>query len=102
MTFPTFSQMIARYRPGFLSPDPSIVGECRTANWGRMVSRYRSCFTTLFQGLMIFCALILAWLLRFNFLLPDRLLLLSAAPVLIAIRLGVIGRFGLLRGWWRY
>jgi len=51
---------------------------------------------------MIFCALILAWLLRFNFLLPDRLLLLSAAPVLIAIRLGVIGRFGLLRGWWRY
>src|SRR6266700_4076389 len=44
----------------------------------------------------------LAWLLRFNFFLPYRVLLFSAAPVLIVIRLGTISRFGLLHGWWRY
>ena len=102
MTFPTLSQVVARYRPGFPPPASFVVDECREAEWGRMVLRYRSCFIALFQGLVIFCALILAWLLRFNFLLPYRLLLFSAAPVLIAIRLGVIARFELLHGWWRY
>src|SRR5258706_5943109 len=102
MTFPTLSQVVARYRPGFLPPASFVVDECREAEWGRMVLRYRSCFIALFQGLVIFCALILAWLLRFNFLLPYRLLLFSAAPVLIAIRLGAIARSGLLHGWWRY
>src|SRR5712672_18873 len=102
MTFPTFSQMAARYRPDFLSPAPFVAGACREAEWGRLILRYSSCFIALFQGLVIFCALILAWLLRFNFVLPYRLLLFSAAPVLIAIRLGAIARFGLLHGWWRY
>jgi FlaA1/EpsC-like NDP-sugar epimerase len=94
--------MVARYRPGFLSPAPFVAGECREAEWGRLVLRYRSCVLALFQGLVIYSALILAWLLRFNFVLPYRLLLFSAAPVLIAIRLGAIARFGLLHGWWRY
>jgi len=94
--------MVARYRFDFISPAQIVAGEYREAKWGRLVLRYRSCFIALFQGLVIFCALILAWLLRFNFLLPYRLLLFSAAPVLIAIRLGAIARFGLLHGWWRY
>ena len=102
MTFPTFSQMFARYRPGFLSPAQRGVDKCHEPEWGRLVLRYRSCFMALFQGLVIFCALILSWLLRFNFLFPYRLLLFSAAPVLIAIRLGAIARCGLLHGWWRY
>jgi len=102
LTFPTFSQVLARYRPGFFSPAPVVTGECREAKWSRLILRYRSCFIALFQGLVIFCALILAWLLRFNFQLPDRLLLFAAAPVLIAIRLCGIARFGLLHGWWRY
>ena len=67
-----------------------------------LILRYRSWFIASFQALLIFCALVLAWLLRFNFFLPDRLVLFSAAPVLIAIRLGAIARFGLLHGWWRY
>jgi FlaA1/EpsC-like NDP-sugar epimerase len=62
----------------------------------------RPWFTALLQGMLILCALILAWLLRFNFSLPDRSLLFSVAPVLLAIRLGAIAHFGLLRGWWRY
>ncbi len=56
----------------------------------------------LFQGLLIFISLVLAWFLRFNFLLADRELLLSAAPILIAIRLAAVGRCGLMQGWWRY
>ena len=48
------------------------------------------------------CSLFLAWLLRFDFSLPYRSVLLSAAPVLIFVRLVTIGYFGLLRGWWKY
>jgi FlaA1/EpsC-like NDP-sugar epimerase len=40
--------------------------------------------------------------LRFNFHLTDQAILFSAAPILIAIRLGAVARCGLLKGWWRY
>ncbi len=55
-----------------------------------------------FQALLILSSLLLAWLLRFDFTLPDRVLLLAAAPLLVLIRMGCIARFGLLHGWWRY
>ena len=54
------------------------------------------------QGLLTLIALMLAWFLRFDFTLPDRRLLLSAALLLTAIRLAMIAHFGLLHGWWRY
>jgi FlaA1/EpsC-like NDP-sugar epimerase len=97
-----FSQAIVRRGADFFSPEFSVAGEGRKAEWTRLVLQFRSWFIASFQALLIFCALILAWLLRFNFFLPYRMLLLSAAPVLIAIRLGAIARFGLLHGWWRY
>ena len=102
MSFQTFSQMIARCGGGFLWPTPLAIGEDHSARWARLVLRHRSWLIASFQALVIFCALILAWLLRFNFFLPHRLLLFSTAPVLIAIRLGAIARFGLFHGWWRY
>jgi len=64
--------------------------------------RYRTWWIALLQVVLVFCALLLAWLLRFDFSLPYRALLFSAAPVLIVIRLAAIERFGLLHGWWRY
>jgi FlaA1/EpsC-like NDP-sugar epimerase len=64
--------------------------------------QYRTWLIVFFQALLIFTSLVLAWLLRFDFSLPYRALLLSAAPLLIVIRLAAIGRFGLLHGWWRY
>jgi FlaA1/EpsC-like NDP-sugar epimerase len=64
--------------------------------------QYRVWLIGFFQALLIFASLILAWLLRFDFSLPYRGLLLSAAPLLIVIRLVAIGRFRLLHGWWRY
>ena len=102
MSFQTFSQMVARCGADFLSPTSFAIREGRQAESAHLVLRYRSWFIALFQSSLIFCALILAWLLRFNFFLPYRLLLFSAAPILIAIRLGAIARFGLLHGWWRY
>ena len=63
---------------------------------------YRTWLVALFQSALIFTALLLAWLLRFDFSLPQRGLLLWAAPLLIAIRLVAIARIGLLHGWWRY
>src|SRR5208283_5970412 len=63
---------------------------------------YRTWVIAIFQAVLIFTSLVLAWLLRFDFALPDRALLFSAAPLLIAIRLAAIGGFGLFHGWWRY
>jgi FlaA1/EpsC-like NDP-sugar epimerase len=64
--------------------------------------RYRTILVALFQVLLVFTALVLAWLLRFDLSLPYRGLLFSAAPLLILIRLAAIGRFHLFHGWWRY
>lgn len=64
--------------------------------------QYRTWLIAFSQGILIFVSLVFAWLLRFDFSLPYSALLLSAAPLLILIRLAAIGRFGLLHGWWRY
>src|SRR6185312_9409555 len=61
-----------------------------------------SWFIALFQAFLISFSLVLAWLLRFDFSLPHRRVLLVALPVLILIRLAAIARFGLLHGWWKY
>jgi len=64
--------------------------------------RYRTLWIALLQVALIFISLVLAWLLRFDFSLPSRALLISSTPLLIVIRLAAISRFGLLHGWWRY
>src|SRR5271165_39913 len=63
------------------------------------------CRSLLVLGLqigLIVCSLLCAWLLRFEFRLPDPSLLLVAAPVLIMVRLAVMPFFNLMHGWWRY
>lgn len=64
--------------------------------------RQHSWFVAIFQGCLICFSLVLAWLLRFDYTLPDRLALLVSVPILIALRLIAIWRFGLLHGWWKY
>jgi len=56
----------------------------------------------MFQAWLIVCSVIVAWLLRFDFTLPYRPILLSAIPILVLTRLATIAYFGLLRGWWKY
>jgi FlaA1/EpsC-like NDP-sugar epimerase len=51
---------------------------------------------------LILCSLVCAWLLRFEFRLPDSSLLWTAAPILILVRLLVMPFFNLMHGWWRH
>src|ERR1700722_735398 len=67
-----------------------------------LLMRYRPWFIGLFQACLIICSLVVAWLLRFDFTIPYRSVLLLAVPVLVGARLGAMAYFGLLRGWWRY
>jgi len=47
-------------------------------------------------------SLVCAWLLRFEFRLPEPSLLWAAAAVLVAVRTAVMPFFNLMHGWWRY
>jgi FlaA1/EpsC-like NDP-sugar epimerase len=64
--------------------------------------RTHSWFVAIFQASLIVFSLVLAWLLRFDYSLPDRRSLLLALLALVPIRLTAIWRFGLLHGWWKY
>src|ERR1700683_2281943 len=68
----------------------------------RSLFRYRAALIGLFQALLIVVSLTFALLLRFEFTLPYRRQLLSAAILLVSVRLVPIAYFGLLHGWWRY
>jgi FlaA1/EpsC-like NDP-sugar epimerase len=68
----------------------------------RWLLRYRPWIIGTFQACLVLCSLVVAWLLRFDFSLPYRRVLLAAFPVLILTRLCTMAYFGLFRGWWRY
>jgi FlaA1/EpsC-like NDP-sugar epimerase len=73
-----------------------------TSQMSSLLLRYRLWFIAVFQGCLIICSLISAWLLRFDFTLPYRGVLLTAIPILLLTRLAAVAYFGLLRGWWKY
>src|SRR6266478_2403159 len=73
-----------------------------TKNMPQVLLRYRPWFIGMFQAWLIICSLLLAWLLRFDFTLPYRPILLSAIPILVFTRLATMAYFGLFRGWWKY
>jgi FlaA1/EpsC-like NDP-sugar epimerase len=62
----------------------------------------RSFFVATLQSVLILFSLLSAWLLRFEFHLPYRNVLLISAPLLLAARFLAIYKFNLLHGWWRY
>ncbi len=64
--------------------------------------RCRSLLVLVLQVGLIVCSLVCAWLLRFEFQVPDPSLLWTAAPVLIVVRLAVMPFFNLMHGWWRH
>jgi len=64
--------------------------------------RCRSIVVLVSQAGLILCSLIGAWLLRFEFRLPDSILLWAAAPILVVVRLAVMPFFNLMHGWWRH
>ncbi len=62
----------------------------------------RTWFITILQALIVLGSLVFAWLLSFNFSLPYRPALITAAIVLPVIRLTIFAKFNLLHGWWQY
>jgi FlaA1/EpsC-like NDP-sugar epimerase len=74
----------------------------RVISLAKTLLRKNSWFVGFFQAMMIFVSLVLAWFLMYNFSLPGRKTLLTAAAILVVIRMIAIARFGLLHGWWRY
>ena len=64
--------------------------------------RCRSLLVLVLQLGLILCSLLCAWLLRFEFQMPDPSLLWTVAPILIIVRLAVMPFFSLMHGWWRY
>jgi FlaA1/EpsC-like NDP-sugar epimerase len=68
----------------------------------RLMLRYKRWFLAVFQASLIVFSLVLAWLLRFDFTLPHRPILIAAIPVLVCVRLAAMAYFGLLHGCWQY
>lgn len=84
-----------------LSPGPEGPG-VEQKKLASSLLRHSTYFVMAFQGGLIFFSLLSAWLLRFEFELPQKKLLLISLPVLIGIRLIMIRVFNLHHGWWRY
>lgn len=72
------------------------------SNLRKLLFENRPWFIALFQALLVLSSLVLAWLLRFDFSLPFRHLLLWTAPILIGVRLSSLRLFNLHRGWWHF
>lgn len=67
-----------------------------------MLANHPSRTILLLHVLLALCSVTLAWLLRFEFTMPGRDVLLAALPVLLLMRLAGLARFRLLHGYWRY
>jgi len=67
-----------------------------------MPTKLRLVPIVLFHALLVFVSLVIAWLLRFEFRLPNLTLMLSVAPILILYRLAGMGRYSLLHGYWKH
>jgi FlaA1/EpsC-like NDP-sugar epimerase len=67
-----------------------------------MLIKQRPWLVVALQLVLVASSLTLAWLLRFEFTLPQLPVLLWALPPLIALRLAAMGRFRLFHGYWRY
>jgi len=62
----------------------------------------RPVFIYIFQTMLVFTSLVLGWLLRFDFSLPYRPVLLTSGLLLVVIRLITLRLFNLNHGWWHF
>jgi len=59
-------------------------------------------FVALGEVLLVALSVTIAWLLRFDFALPNPQVLLAAMPILVLLRVLGMARFNLFHGYWRY
>jgi FlaA1/EpsC-like NDP-sugar epimerase len=67
-----------------------------------MLVRLRFWIILALNVVLVCASLTIAWLLRFEFTLPQRRILFAALPILVVLRLAALARFNLLHGYWRY
>jgi FlaA1/EpsC-like NDP-sugar epimerase len=68
----------------------------------QVVFHRRPFFISIFQAMLVFTSLIVAWLLRFDFSLPYRRVLLTSGLLLVVTRLVTLSVFKLNHGWWHF
>jgi len=68
--------------------------------FSRVLFQRRPIFISLVQATIVFVSLALAFLLRFDFSLPDTRMLLFSGAILVVIRLISLRFYGLHHGWW--
>jgi FlaA1/EpsC-like NDP-sugar epimerase len=59
-------------------------------------------FVALGEVVLVVLSVTIAWLLRFDFTLPNPQVLLAAMPTLVLLRILGMARFNLFHGYWRY
>ena len=85
-----------------MSPSGERRSRFEQKKFARSLLQHSSYFVLAFQGALTVFSLLAAWVLRFDFDMPEKKLLLLAAPLLILLRLIAIRIFHLHHGWWRY
>jgi len=68
----------------------------------QVLFRQRPVFISIMQAMLVIGSLVLAWLLRFDFSLPYRGILLTSGLLLVVIRLVTLRLFKLNHGWWHF
>jgi FlaA1/EpsC-like NDP-sugar epimerase len=68
----------------------------------RYVFHRRPWVIFIFQAVVVFSSLVLAWLIRFDFSLPSRRILLLSSVLLVVVRLLTLRVFHLNHGWWHF
>ncbi len=96
------SRLLQAGMPGCASKEVSDVLMRKITRQLFVILRCKSLLLLPLQIGLIACSLFCAWLLRFEFRLPDTGLLWTATFVLVIVRLSVMPFFNLMHGWWRY
>jgi FlaA1/EpsC-like NDP-sugar epimerase len=68
----------------------------------QFVFHRRPLFICIFQAGLVFSSLVLSWLLRFDFSLPNRRGLLLSGLLLVVVRVATLRLFNLDHGWWHF
>jgi len=68
----------------------------------QVVFHHRPVFISIVQAMLVIGSFVVAWLLRFDFSLPYRPILLTSGLLLVVIRLITLRLFRLNHGWWHF
>ncbi len=68
----------------------------------QVLFRQRPVFISVVQAMLVVGSFVLSWLLRFDFSLPYRRILLTSGLLLVVVRLITLRLFNLNHGWWHF